>query len=141
MFYQKNKFIFIPTKIRKMIRTFIIRTALAMSMLFLIQDQNFAQNRPSREMPPGAPSAPAAPGAGMLTPPMGAPKTGPKPYKEVITGTFPYHSASNVLCCSPKIVPFASPPSSASKLIKYCKESLMLAQFFSKNEALFSEIK
>ena len=64
MFYHKNKFIFIPTKIRKMIRTFIIRTALAMSMLFLIQDQNFAQNRPSREMPPGAPSAPTAPGAG-----------------------------------------------------------------------------
>lgn len=85
MFYQKNKFIFIPTKIRKMIRTFIIRTALAMSMLFLIQDQNFAQNRPSREMPPGAPSAPTAPGAGMLAPPAGAPKTGPKPYKEVIT--------------------------------------------------------
>jgi hypothetical protein len=83
MFYQKNKFIFIPTKIRKMIRTFIIRTALAISMLFLIQDQNFAQNR--REMPPGAPSAPTAPGAGMLAPPAGAPKTGPKPYKEVIT--------------------------------------------------------
>ena len=82
MIYQKNKFIFIPTKIRKMRRTFIIRTALAFSMLFLLQDQNFAQNR--RELPPSAPAAPAAPGAGMQGPPA-APKTGPKPYKEVIT--------------------------------------------------------
>jgi hypothetical protein len=65
-------------------RTFIIRTAFAFSLLFFQQFQTNAQTR--RELPAGMPSTPAAPGAAPQGPPAAMAKTGPKPYKEIITG-------------------------------------------------------
>lgn len=65
-------------------RTFIIRTALAFTLLFLQQFQTNAQTR--RELPAGMPAAPGMPVVAPQVPPLGISKPGPKPYKEIITG-------------------------------------------------------
>lgn len=65
--------------------TQFIRISAIAGILLTHQLFSVAQNR--RDQPPPAPAAaPAAPAGGPSMPPMGAPKTGPKPYKEVITG-------------------------------------------------------